>query len=88
MNWTDEFEMTFGDAQVYIEVEITDGSVQNFIARDEMGELLDEDYDNYDEIKDEVQNREYEHTDFSSTFEFYDQQLDHFDKDPFSLKDV
>lgn len=89
MTYQEEFEFDIKEVTYYVSVNFNEyGSVQNFSAFNSIGEEISKDDVLYEEIEDEVNNREYSFTDFSSSHEFYDQQLDHFDKDTFSLKDL
>lgn len=89
MKHSDEFEFVASDENSYnVKVFLDEGLVESFSVYDEMGEEIDSDHLMFDEISGEVYNREYKVENHSNSFDFYDQQLDHFDKSEFSLKDV
>lgn len=87
IQWSDEFEYTASDEKTYyVYVNLEDNEVVDFSIKDDFGEDAS-DSAMFDEIKEEIYNREFEFEIETQTFDFYDQQLDHFN-DKFSLKDI
>ena len=78
--YKDEFEFEATDGNTYyVSVDFNGyGEVLGYEVKDGIGEDVSEDSSIFEEIKEEIDNREYKPEVHSVTFDFYEQQLDHF----------